>query len=143
MALSWWLWLLLGCLLLLLELLTPGGFYLFFFGAGALATALLVSIGVAGPAWFQWLLFGTISVVSFMLFRKPLVKKLGHTPEHEVDSMVGETAVALADIEVHGVGKAELRGASWSARNVGDGLILTGQRCRVERIEGLMLYIRG
>ena len=28
----WWLWVLLGILLLAIELLTPGGFYVIFFG---------------------------------------------------------------------------------------------------------------
>ena len=32
MALSWWLWLLLGFLLFALELATPGGFFVVFFG---------------------------------------------------------------------------------------------------------------
>jgi membrane protein implicated in regulation of membrane protease activity len=143
MVLSWWLWLLLGGLLFLLELLTPGGFFLFFFGVGALIVALLAAIGLSGPAWTQWLLFGAISTVAFSLFRKPLQRRLATKHGHEVDSMIGETAVALADIGIGGIGKAELRGSVWGARNSGESTILTGQRCRVERVEGLMLCIRG
>ena len=142
MALTWWLWMLLGGLLFLLELLTPGGFFLFFFGVGAVVVALLAAIGLGGPAWSQWLLFGAISTLAFTLFRKPLQRRL-NIPGREVDSMIGESAIALADIGVDGIGKAQLRGSVWDARNLGDSVIVTGQRCRVERIEGLKLHIRG
>jgi membrane protein implicated in regulation of membrane protease activity len=36
----------------------------------------------------------------------------------------------------------ELRGTSWSARNASDAAIGAGMRCRVARVEGLMLYVR-
>jgi membrane protein implicated in regulation of membrane protease activity len=142
MALSWWLWLLLGFVLLLLELMTPGGFYIFFFGAGAIAVGLLAAAGLAGEPAFQWLLFAAISIAALLLFRKPLQKKLSALPGREVDGLVGETAVAINDIGVQQIGKAELRGSAWNALNSGDSLITAGQRCRVERVEGLMLYVR-
>jgi inner membrane protein len=141
-AFSWWLWLLLGFLLLALELMTPGGFYVFFFGVGAIAVGLLATIGLAGPPPMQWLLFAVISVASLAVFRKPLEEKT-RKPQRDVDQIVGETAIALAPIEVSGIGKAELRGATWNALNTGESAIVAGQRCRVERVEGLTLYVRG
>jgi membrane protein implicated in regulation of membrane protease activity len=36
----------------------------------------------------------------------------------------------------------EVRGSSWSARNVGADGIAIGQRCVVVRIEGLLLAVR-
>lgn len=143
MALNWWLWILLGFALLLLELATPGGFYVFFFGAGAIVVGLLAAAGVGGPPWVQWLLFGIISTGALLMFRKPLQNKIGATADRDVDTMVGETAVALTAIGAEGNGKVELRGSAWSARNVGDGAVVAGQRCRVERLEGLTLYVRG
>jgi inner membrane protein len=35
---EWWIWLVGGMLLLLVEIVTPGGFYFLFFGVGALLT---------------------------------------------------------------------------------------------------------
>jgi membrane protein implicated in regulation of membrane protease activity len=61
----------------------------------------------------------------------------------EVDSLVGETALAIDDIQVGQIGKAELRGTSWNARNVSENTLNRGQRCKVERVEGLTLCIRG
>jgi membrane protein implicated in regulation of membrane protease activity len=40
------------------------------------------------------------------------------------------------------VGKAELRGTPWEARSATGGALAKGQRCRVERVEGLMLLLR-
>jgi inner membrane protein len=143
MNLSWWLWLLLGFVLLVLELLTPGGFFIFFFGVGAIVVGVMTVLGVAGQASVQWLLFVAISVAGFLLFRRPLQERLARRPTHEVDAIIGEVAVTLNDIGVQEVGKAELRGTAWSARNVGSTVLKAGERCRVERVEGLMLWIRG
>jgi len=140
---EWWLWLLLGLSLLLGELLTPGGFYIIFFGVGAVVVGMLTFMDWAGPPWLQWLLFSVISVVSLALFRRPLLKRLETVaPKHDIDSLVGEAAVALEDTPAGAIGKAEMRGTSWTARNVGSGALARGQRCKVERVEGLMLCVR-
>jgi inner membrane protein len=59
------------------------------------------------------------------------------------DTVIGETALVLEDIPIDGVGRAVLRGSTWRARNVGESPVIAKQRCRVERIDGLMLWIRG
>src|SRR4051794_8442456 len=143
MALSWWLWLLLGFLLFALELATPGGFFVFFFGVGAIVVALLASLDLAGPPWLQCVLFGAVSVASLLLFRKPLQTRLSRSSAREVDSMVGETAISMDPIGVSQTGRVELRGTVWSARNAGESAITAGQRCSVERVDGLTLLIRG
>jgi membrane protein implicated in regulation of membrane protease activity len=143
MALSWWLWLLLGFLLFALELATPGGFFVFFFGIGAVVVALLTALGVAGPPWLQWMLFGVVSAASLVLFRKPLQNRIRRSSSREVDSLVGETAVSMDSIGVRERGRVELRGTVWSACNTGEVAIAAGQRCSVERVDGLTLHIRG
>jgi hypothetical protein len=142
MALSWWWWLIVGSAFMVIEIITPGGFYILFFGIGAVVVGLLAAAGIAGPPWLQWLLFAVISVMSLLLFRRPLLKKL-EKPDRAVDSIVGEVAVAMSEIQVSGIGKAELRGSVWNARNIGSALIIAGQRCIVERVDGLMLHVRG
>lgn len=141
---NWWLWLLFGIVLLGLELLTPGAFFLMFFGAGAIIVGLLSAAGLAGPLWMQVLLFAALSLISVFSLRRLLLARLRFTgPEKIVDKLVGETAVALEDLAVDGLGKAELRGSAWSARNVGDSAVPRGQRCTVVRVEGLTLWVRG
>ncbi len=144
MVMLWWMWLLLGFFLLLVEMLTPDGFFFLFFGAGALVVGLLAGLNYGGPPWLQWLLFSVFSIVALLLFRKPLLEKVRRSQRTgEVDSMVGETAVVVRDIEVNGVGKVELRGTTWSAVNAGSTALAAGQRCSVEKVEGLMLHVRG
>jgi membrane protein implicated in regulation of membrane protease activity len=60
----------------------------------------------------------------------------------EVDTLVGETAVVLEPVPEGGVGKAELRGTSWSARSVEGTALAAGKRCRVQRVDGLTLWIQ-
>jgi len=143
MSVAWWMWLLAGIALLGIEVLTPGGFFIFFFGAGALAVGLLALLGWQPGVPVQGLVFLALSVVSLLLFRKPLLERFQSSiPQKPVDSLVGETAVALEEIPAGGMGKAELRGSSWTARNLGDTPIQLKQRVRVERIDGLTLDVR-
>jgi inner membrane protein len=139
---AWWLWMLLGLGLLVLEVATPGGFVAFFFGLAGLLLGLLVLLGWAGPLELQWLLFSGLSIGALVLLRKPLQARLGTTqPTRAVDSLVGETALALDDIAVGEIGKAELRGSTWTARNGGAAAIVRGRRVMVERVEGLTLWV--
>jgi inner membrane protein len=144
LIMPWWIWVLLGFALLAAEMLTPGGFYLLFFGCGALAVGLLTALGWSGPLWFQGVLFAVLSVFSVLSFRRRLLQKMGAVDKGpEVDSLVGQTAFAVDRIQASAFGKAELRGSAWNARNIGDEAVQAKQRCRVEKVDGLTLWIRG
>jgi hypothetical protein len=140
----WWSWLLLGFALLALELTTPGGFYFLFFGVAALIVGALAGAGVGEPAWVDWFLFSVLSVASLVFFRRRLLARL-RTPDAAAGSvrqLVGEVAVLLEDLAPGEVAKAELRGASWSVRTLGGERLARGRRCRIERVEGLTLWVR-
>ena len=57
--------------------------------------------------------------------------------------MVGETAFAVGRIQSNSFGKVELRGSAWNARNVGEEAVNPKQRCKVEKVDGLTLWVRG
>lgn len=139
---AWWLWVLFGFLLLGIEAFSAG-LHVGFFALGAMAVGLLVALGLGGPLWLQILLFTLISIIGLLLFRKPLLRalKLDRTQEG-IDTLVGETAVTLDEIAGGALGKAELRGTSWNARNAGTEPLRRGDRCVVERVEGLTIHIR-
>jgi membrane protein implicated in regulation of membrane protease activity len=141
---TWWLWVLLGLILLGLELAQAGGFFVIFFGVGAVFVGLLVGVGAVEAAWLQWLLFTALSIISLLLFRRPLLEwmKAREKPRPPVDSLVGETAVLTEDLPSGGVGKAELRGTSWSVRSRASDALRRGQRARVEQVDGLTLWVR-
>jgi hypothetical protein len=140
----WWCWLLLGLALLGFETLTPGGFYFLFFGVASLLLGTLAGAGAGGPVWFQWLLFSALSVASLLLFRGPLLARMSRQERAgEVDSLIGEIAIVQDDLPPGETGKAEMRGTSWSVRNADQHLLRRGQRCKVERVQGLTLWVRG
>jgi membrane protein implicated in regulation of membrane protease activity len=143
-TLSWWVWLLLGLLLVGLELTTPAELYLLFFGAAAIVVGVVAALGPAQPLWVQVLLFSLLSLAALGLFRRSLLARLRpRGPQRVVDDLVGETAIALEDVPVNGLGKVELRASSWRARNVGKNQLAAGERCRVEWVDGLTLGVRG
>ena len=140
---DWWMWVLGGLVLLLAEVLTPGGFFVVFFGAGALLVGALKLVGWGGPAWAEWLVFTVLSVASLALFRRPLMRRFNlKGGKGTVDRMEGERALVTEDVAPGGVGKAEMRGTSWTARSTATVALARGQRCRVERVEGLTLWLR-
>jgi len=141
-AVAWWMWMLGGILLLLAEFLTPGAFYQFFFGLGAMAVGLLGALGLELSLPVQLGLFLALSIGSLALLRKPLRMRFAGGPEEPVDELVGETAVALEEIAAGAAGQVELRGSVWQARNVGDTPIGKSARCRVTAIHGLTLDVR-
>jgi membrane protein implicated in regulation of membrane protease activity len=140
---DWWIWVVLGLALLVLELATPGGFYFIFFGASAILVGTLTLLGLTSTAWMEWILFSVFTAGSTAIFRDKLVKRFGPVmPSKDVDTLVGEVATALERIQPGAIGKAELRGTPWTACNSGDEILLQGQRCRVERVDGLTLFVR-
>jgi membrane protein implicated in regulation of membrane protease activity len=142
MDILWWHWLVLGLVLVVAEMAAAGGFYIIFFGIGALAVGVLAGLGFAGPVWMQILLFSAVSVSTLGLFRGRMLRAF--QPDVQlptIDALVGEVAIAAEDLPPGGVGRVELRGAAWSARNGADVAVARGARCRVTGVDGLTLYI--
>jgi membrane protein implicated in regulation of membrane protease activity len=140
---GWWLWVLLGLGLFAGEMLTPGGFYFLFFGIGAIAVGVIVGLGADLPPSLQWLLFSILSLAALVPLRGRLVRWMstdGAAPV--VDALVGQIAVLLDDLAPGEVGKAELRGTAWNARNAGPAALRKGQRGRVVQVDGLMLSLQ-
>ena len=142
MTLLWWHWLALGLILCALEM-ASGGFYVLFFGIAALVVGALSLVGAGGPEWMQLLLFSVLSIVSLLFFRSPLLRWMHlDRSSRSVDSLVGESAVPLEDIAPGDVGRAELRGTAWTARNAAAEPLHRGQRCVVVRVDQLTIYIK-
>jgi membrane protein implicated in regulation of membrane protease activity len=139
----WWYWILLGLLLAAIELATPGGFFFMFFAVSALLVGVLDVMGILQSDTLQWGLFSVLSLVCLGLFRKPLLERMNKHDRHEaVDSIVGELATALSAMTPGQYGRAEVRGAAWTARNVDTVSLNAGERGRVVEVRGLELDIR-
>jgi membrane protein implicated in regulation of membrane protease activity len=141
---SWWMWVLLGLALLGIEILTPGGFFVLFFGVAALVVGVLVAFDAGGPLWLQWVVFSVVSVVSLLVLRSRLTSTFRGSEGGTVgiDRLVGEVATLTTDLDPGAIGKAELRGTVWSVRGTEAQRLPRGRRCRVERVEGLVLWVK-
>ncbi len=139
---EWWMWVVGGVALLAAEVLTPGSFFLFFFGFGGIVTGILTKMGVISDSSMEWIVWSGVSFATMLLFRPMLVKLVKRIGPTNMDSIVGEVASPLADIVPGAVGQAELRGVPWIAENAGDVPLTKGQRCRVIALEGLKIRLR-
>ena len=149
MTFPWWAWLVTGLVLMVAELLVTSGFFLFFFGVGAVSTALLFFfIGLTDSFLngfvYQGIAFFCISVLCIVLLRKPLLTRFHFRNHHPaVNSLLGQHAKALESIAPRAVGKVELYGTSWSALNTGESAIPLDTLCKVHHVEGLTLHVTG
>jgi inner membrane protein len=138
---TWWIWILIGFLLLGFELASTT-LHIGLFAIGAFLVAGLAAFGVAGPLWTQLLVFTVVSLVALVVVRPVLIKRFRLDKTPVVDTFIGEQATAMEDIAPAAIGKAEMRGTTWSAQNVGQTALSRGQRCRVEHVEGLLIHVR-
>jgi len=139
----WWMWVVLGMVLLLGEVLTPGGFFIIFFGAAALVVGLLKALGLEMALSYEVMIFAILSIVGLIFFRKPLQQKFRQlTPDMFAGELKGESGTAVEEIAAGATGKVELRGTAWNAVNAGESALPKGGACLVERVDGLTLTVK-
>ena len=139
----WWIWIAAGLALALLEVLLSGGeLYLLLIGAAAVVVGIVDLAGGHGIA-LQMLVFCVAAGSSLVFFRGRLSDRLkGGLIDRDVDSLLAERARAVDAMEPTAEGRVELRGTNWNARNVGSSTIPAGAPCRVEKVDGLVLWVR-
>lgn len=139
----WWSWLIAGIVLIGLELTVADlAFYLVFIGAAAVVVGILEAGGAGLPAAGQWLLFAVLAVVSMLLFREKLYKRLRNVPGFDNTAAgPGGTVAAREDVPPGGSTRVALRGSEWDARNVGATPIKAGEQAEVLKTEGNVLQI--
>ncbi|MBM4337305.1 MAG: NfeD family protein [Deltaproteobacteria bacterium] len=137
----WWGWIVLGAALLAAESVVDAQFFLVFFGAAALITGALAALGLAGPVWLQWTIFGALCVVGAATFRRRLYARIRSSAGEVGQSTVGELAVAREPIAPGGRGQVELRGTVWRAHNTGSTALAPGETARVARVLGVELEL--
>jgi membrane protein implicated in regulation of membrane protease activity len=137
---AWWMWMILGLVLAVAEAQIPTNFFLLAFGVGGLIVGGLTGLGVIASPWIEWLTFSVLSIAAIVGFQRTLSRST--PPSRNVDDLTRESAVVIDDVPASGVGRAELRGTTWSARGADGIAIARGTRCRVERVDGLTLWLR-
>ncbi|MFJ4345774.1 NfeD family protein [Pseudomonas sp. NPDC089401] len=137
MEMQWWIWLVFGIALILLELVLPT-FFIIWFGIGAVLVSL---IALAAPALqldkqvLLWVLFS--SVTTFLWFK--LFKRKRPDVRWTADSVIGEVGLLTASVSQFQKGRVRfqkplLGNEEWTC--VADGDIPAGERVRLVAIEG-------
>lgn len=133
-------WLIVGLIMLLAELASVLLVFVFF-AVGALLTSLLTVIGVLPNTESQILAFSAISLISLLVFRKHARKLLQRGNGSEYNEFVGETALVIKDIPLHGEGKIYYRGAEWKAVSLSDSGISAGSKVIITKTDGIILIV--
>ena len=111
------------------------------FAAGALAAMATALLG--GAIWLQALVFLAVSALALTALR-PLVRKY-LTPKltaTNIDSVIGSVGIVTSDIDnIAAAGQVKLNGMEWSARSTGGEAIRTGTKVRVDKIEGVKVFV--
>lgn len=134
-----WHWWILALLLLVLEVLVPGTFFLWM-GISALVTGLLVLILPLG--WeLQFLLFALLSVVSVGLGRAYLKRRPIETDRPNLNrrgaQYVGRT-FTLSEPIVHGYGKIRVDDSTWKIEGTDSP---AGSQVKVIGVDGVVLKV--
>jgi inner membrane protein len=76
-----------------------------------------------------------------LLFRKRVYKLLRRDVPDMADDMLREEILLPVALPVDGSCRVELRGSTWTARNVGSVPIPTGVKVRVVGVDGITLRV--
>lgn len=132
-------WLILIVLFLGMESVTVAVISLWF-AIGALA-ALIVSF--FAPVGWQIVVFLVVSCVLLASLR-PIARKYlkPRIVKTNVDSVVGTVGLVTADIDnISSCGEVKLGGIYWSARSTSGEPIAIGAKIRVDRVEGVKVFV--
>ena len=140
---GWQVWLVLGLLLTLAELLVPS-FFLLWFGVGGLVAALLAALGL--PAAVQFGAFLVVSVGLLVGSRTVFKSKLLSSPENEptnIDALVGAVGVVLKPLDgTLRPGSVKVVSEEWTAYCEDGKKIAKGARIEVEEVSGNRLKVK-
>jgi membrane protein implicated in regulation of membrane protease activity len=139
---QWWGWVIVGVLLLGAEItFIDFEFYLVFVGLSAIIVGLLNLSGLAIPAWGDWLIFAVMCLLTLVFLRRPLYAFLRSGDEPYETDPSGELLELEADLSPGDTCRVSFRGTSWTAENVGTGVIRKGRNARIESVDGLKVKI--
>ena len=134
-----WLVLLVG--FLVVEAACPIHLVSIWFAAGALAAMIAAALGA--QFWLQITVFvvvsGALLALLWPFIRKFLNPKLQKT---NIDAIIGSIGTVTEDIEnIDAVGQVKLGAMYWTARTTDGKPLCKGTRVRVDRIEGVKVFV--
>lgn len=109
------------------------------FAVGGLAGLVLNLLGC--PVWAQVTAFLLVSGLMLALLR-PIMRKRIRGAKTNIDSIIGSRGLVTTAIDnVAYVGEVRLGAMTWTARSTDDSPIPVGTQVRVDRIEGVKVFV--
>ncbi|QJR23062.1 hypothetical protein BREVNS_2312 [Brevinematales bacterium NS] len=137
---SWYFWIILGVVLLILEIFTAG-FFVALIGVAALLMA-VVSLFIS-TLWLQLLIFTLLSVGIVWIFLPMIRRSLEHNavPTNQ-EAMIGKTVLVTEEINnTLGKGYVKYYGDFFPARSLDGKVIPAGKEVIIRRIEGIRVFV--
>jgi membrane protein implicated in regulation of membrane protease activity len=137
----WWVWAIIAALFIVGEILTFG-FFLLWFGVGAIVAGVAALLGVA-LAW-QLAIFIVVSFVLFAVSRKFAERfSKEQPPGIGADRFIGKTCVVLVEINNDAnTGRVRLVREEWRAESDDGSIIPVDTKVVVVRIHGTQLVVK-
>lgn len=140
------LWTILGVILIVAEVFTVG-FFLLWFGVGAIAAAILAYSGFS--VGLQFLAFTFVSIILTALSRTIFVNyfsphRTGNELKSGVDALPGQIGtVVMSSRGALQAGEVKVFGSTWTAfPENGEEPLREGERVEVIRVQGASIYVR-
>jgi membrane protein implicated in regulation of membrane protease activity len=144
---AWVIWLIVAAIFAAAEVFTPG-FFLLWFGVGALAAAIMAMLGVGGFA-AQMVVFLIVSVAlviaSRTIFERFFTRSSdGKQLRSGIETMIGQVGTVVESSRgALNEGAVRVYGSVWTAFPAeGEWPLKEGDSVAVERIEGNTIYVR-
>jgi len=144
---TWIVWTVLGVILIIAEIFTPG-FVLLWFGFGALSAALAGLVGITSLP-LQFLIFALVSISLTAASRTIFVnyfssEKSGDDLKTGVDALPGKIGTVVSSSRgALGEGAVKVYGSTWTAYPAeGEEPLEAGERVTVDSVQGASIYVR-
>lgn len=138
----WLLWLVVGIIFAIAEIIYSG-FFLIWFSVGALA-ALIASLFTSSIA-IQLVIFLMVSFILLITLTKRFTNKFSHKDvvPTNIDALIGQKGIVLEPIgeTTHETGQVKLDGEIWSAISADGSYIEKGSIVTIEEIRGVRLIV--
>jgi membrane protein implicated in regulation of membrane protease activity len=147
MSLAWVIWLIIAAIFVVAEVFTSG-FFLLWFGVGALAAAIMAMLGVGGLA-AQTLVFLIVSI-ALVVASRPIFEKFLNRPADTsrlssgIETIIGQVGTVVESSRgALNEGAVSVYGSVWTAFPAdGERPLREGDPVAVERVEGNAIYVR-
>lgn len=139
----WHIWLIVAGVCFIIEMITVG-FFVFWFGIGAILT-MLVSLIFPENLILQATTFIVSSTILIFL-TKPFVDKFTKKDKKVATnaySIIGKKGIVTQDINpTHAVGQVKVAGETWSAKTIDGSIIEKGSQIEVSQIDGVKAVVK-